>query len=494
MRGIFSAKSSHPLADAREARRILDGLAAEEPSAALDAISGWLESVVADELLRLPDCLGLVLRLDEAAQPHTRRLARHYLTSPRLGRQQEYRLWKANHDFWALLASAYENCLDRFQDAEKGAASIRPQLPLFVVRLLRALATQLKWAQFRYGPIEDLLWQRMGRAYLFAEAENFSEQPLAPYAGVPGESSARLEYLKALVFQVSSMDSLMPLEIEIAERCLGHYLPLFAFGREAAAPNAWWVNAARSLPPRRLAAKPQAGPGLRFFAAGTAPAKLGQLRQQVERGEVPAEINLGAQYSPRILLPVLNHLSLYWASRPPTRSHDRHQVSSRLAAVSGLGSIHGLLTRYGGSKFEHWTVEDVSLGGMGARVAPGRDGWVRVGALLGMQPEGGDNWLVGVIRRFNRIDHGRGRVGIETLSRSPQAIAGDLGGVACQAILLDTMRSGETVRVILPNAAFEPAVPLVFPWQGRSARLDPVGQLRAGAEFDLGLYRVQPPA
>ena len=119
--------------------------------------------------------------------------------------------------------------------------------------------------------------------------------------------------------------------------------------------------------------------------------------------------------------------------------------------------------------------------------------WVRIGALVGMQPEGGRNWLVGVIRRFSRETPVQGAVGVETLSKSPQAIAGDLGGMDCNAILLDTLRSGDTVRVILPGAAFEPAIPLVFAWQGRSARLDPVEQLESGVDFDLGLYRVAPP-
>jgi hypothetical protein len=265
------------------------------------------------------------------------------------------------------------------------------------------------------------------------------------------------------------------------------------FTAEVRPDNVYWVDADLPSAPKRLAVLPQMTPSLRFFSTGAALAELEALQRQLERGEVPAEVNLGAQYSARIVLPVLKHLAMYWAPKPPMRSHDRHRVKSRLAVVNGLANIHARLSESGGEESEAWVVDDVSLGGMGAQVPLGANDWVRIGALLGMQPEGGRNWLVGVIRRFSRDTPAQGSVGIETLSKSPHAVVGDLGGIDCNAILLDTPHVGETVRVILPSAAFEPALPLVFAWQGRSARLDPIEQLESGVDFDLGLYRVAPP-
>lgn len=493
MLGIFSAKSGHPLADAKEAKRVLNELSVREAATALDEVAGWLESVAADEAFRLADRLALVSQLDEAVQAHARKLGRDYLTSPRLGRQQEYKLWQANHDYWQQLGNAYDACLTRYRSQEKGSDAVKSGLPQLLIRLLRALSAQLKWDQFRYGPVNGELWQRMGRAYLFAEQGKLSRQSLTPYPNVPGDSTVEQEYLKALVFQASSMDSLLPLEIEIAERIIAHFLPQFVFTAEARPDNVYWVDADQPAPPKRLAVQPQIAPSLRFFSAGAALEKLEAMLRQVERGDVPSEVNLGAQYSARIMLPVLRHLAMYWAPKPPMRSHDRHRVKSRLTAVNGLAAVHDRLSNRGGEQSEAWVVDDVSLGGMGAQVPLGANDWVRIGALLGMQPEGGSNWLVGVIRRFSRETPTQGSVGIETLSKSPQAIAGDLGGMDCNAILLDTLHTGDTVRVVLPSAAFEPAIPLVFAWQGRSARLDPIEQLESGVDFDLGLYRVAPP-
>lgn len=494
MLGIFSAKSDHPLADAKEAKRIFEDLATREPVPALDEVSGWLESVAADERLKLSERLALLFQLDEAAQPHARKLGREYLGSPRLGRQQEFKLWQTHYGFWVQLAAAYERCLNGHAGQGKGSDAVKSRIPLLVVRLLRAFAAQIKWEQFRYGPVDANLWQRMGRASLIAEKEGFFRQRMPVFQNFPGESSVEQEYLRALVFQASSMDSLLPLEIEIAERFIAHFISQFVLTAEVRPDNVYWVDADKPAPPCRLAVLPQITPSLRFFSTGAALSRLEMLRGQIEQGEVPGEVNLGAQYSPRILLPVLKHLATYWASKPPMRSHDRHRVKSRLNAINGFEAVHMWLSGTGGDDSEAWVVDDVSQGGMGAQVPLGSNDWVRIGALLGMQPEGGRNWLLGVVRRFSRETPAQGSVGIETLSKSPQAIVGDLGGMESNAILLDVFHSGDTVRVVLPGSAFEASIPLLFPWQGRSVRLDPIEQIESGVDYDLGLYRVAPPA
>ena len=44
----------------------------------------------------------------------------------------------------------------------------------------------------------------------------------------------------------------------------------------------------------------------------------------------------------------------------------------------------------------------MSAGGFGAVVPQVKGDWLRVGALLAMQPEGGSNWVLGVVRRVNQ--------------------------------------------------------------------------------------------
>jgi len=499
MLGIFSSKSEqHPLTDADESQRVLDALAAHEASAALDEIVGWLESIAKDEKLKLAERIALSFKLDEAAQIHARKLARDYLTSPRLGRTQEYKLWQANHDFWAQLSATYQACVDRWVSQEKGAEAIKTELPVLVARMMRAYSALIKWNQFRYGPVDGAVWKKMGTAFLMAEKGKFSKQSVVLYSTVPGETSVEQEYIKALVFMASSMDSLLPLEIEIAERFIGHFLPLFVFTAEVRKDNIYWVDATKPQPPSRLAVLPQLAPSLRFFSTGAALKKLEELQARVELSEVPPEVSLGAQYSPRVILPVLRHIGMYWAAKPPMRSFDRHRVKSRINVINSLETIATQLTQAQSAepdaeKSEAWIVDDVSQGGMGAQVPLAANDWVRIGALLGIQPDGGNNWLLGVVRRFSRDTSELGSVGIETLSKTPLAVSADLRGMTCEAILLDALHTGETVRVILPSSTYESAIPLTFTLQGRLARLDPVEQIETGVDFDIGLYRTAPP-
>ncbi|MFZ5508605.1 MAG: hypothetical protein ACOZCP_00995 [Pseudomonadota bacterium] len=489
MLGLFGAKPDHPLADAKEARRVFGSFVGMAPATALDEAAGWLESLGAEDKFRLEQRLGLIAQFDEAVQAHARRAGRDYLTAPRLGRAQEMKLWSSNRGFWAHLARAYENCLERYTAQEKGAEEIRTQLPLLTVRLLRAYAMQLKWEQFRYGPLSADIWRRLGQAYLAAEHGRFSQRRLAPYPGAPGETTAEQEYLKALVFHASSMDSLLPLEIELAERLIQHFLGRFVFTAEVRPDNVYWVDCAQALPPTRLARLPQPAPTLRFFNTSTALDEVSALARVLEGGDVPADLNLGGQYSPKLVLSVLRHLALYWAPRPPTRSHVRHRVKSRLAVIHGLGRIHARLLGRDGEEAEAWIVEDVSLGGMGAQLPLANNDWIRIGALLGLQPEGGDNWLVGVVRRFSRSTESLGSVGIETLSKTPRAVQAALGGMACEALLLDQAAPGEMLRVALPARAFETDIPLEFVADGRRVSLQPLELLESTMEFDIGRYR-----
>src|SRR5256712_13652523 len=83
------------MADAREARKILDAIPAADPFKALEDLDHWLESVRTWEGFRPEHRAQLAQLVDEAAQAHLRRLQRDYLSSPRLSRSHEYRLWAA---------------------------------------------------------------------------------------------------------------------------------------------------------------------------------------------------------------------------------------------------------------------------------------------------------------------------------------------------------------------------------------------------------------
>ncbi|MDP2795606.1 MAG: hypothetical protein Q8O25_16240 [Sulfurisoma sp.] len=492
MLGFFSSKPDHPLADPKEAKRVCAALPGREPAGAIDEATALLESLAGVEGFKPEQRLALILQLDEAAIAPARRLGREYV-SVRLTKTQEQGLWLANRDYWSTLIAALEDNLRRFDANEKGAEAMKPLLPLLYVRLLHAARQRLKWEQFRYGPVDNALWQLMGRIYLAAAGTRQADRELELYPGGGIATTAEGEYLKALVFHASSMDNLLPIEIELAEYLIAHFLPRFVFTAEVRPDNVYWVDAAKPMPPARLARAPELSPTLRFFNSIPAVEAVDQVRSRIGRdGRVPADVNLGGQYAFEAVLPVLDHLAMCWSPKPPMRTHTRHRVKSRLTVIHGIAELHRQILEGGGCmECEAWVVDDVSLGGIGAKVPLGANDWIRIGALIGLQPEGGGNWLVGMVRRFARDSESVGSVGIETLSKSPRAIVADAGGLQTEGILLDAPQQGESVRVSLPAASWEDGVSLLFSLDGARVRLFPEIALETSSDMVIGRYFVQ---
>ena len=501
--GLFGSKTDHPLADPREMRRLIAEIPTDNAFKALDEVAGWLES-----LLQVPDfpvdrLFEAACLLDEAAQPHVRRLTRDYLYAQRPSKAEEKRLWTIVRGFWSLVASAYERCLDLAVAKEGGGDRLKSSLPLLATRLIGALGALAKWDQFRYGPADESQWLRVGRAYLAAEAGGYGAKPLQAYGGQSGVTSAQLEYLKILVFSASSMDCLVPYEIELAERLIAHFLPGFLFSAEYRHDHVYWVDPTLPQGPMRLARLPETvSSSLRFFQPGAAFANLEKVILEVERGgDIPAEINLGGQFAAKAVLPVMRHLRLYWAPVPPQRRHDRHRVKHRMSVLNGLISAFVVYSEEFGGKpvglqMESWVVENVSRGGFGAAVGAAPAEWLKVGALVIMQPEGGDNWLLGVIRRYSRVNDSEAHVGVETLARQVRSVemkqrtaSSYAAAAGVPALWLQDGNEPGEVRLVLPPASFDLREAMEFDHQGRRIQLNPVALLEQTADYELARYR-----
>ncbi|MCF8177455.1 MAG: hypothetical protein K9J74_03015, partial [Sulfuritalea sp.] len=288
MLGFFSNKSSHPLADAREAKRILAEIASREPQGAVEDAGAWLESLTADESFKLAARLDLIFKLDEAAVAQARRLGRDYPAMSGAGRAQESRQWELGHSYWQQLAMTYLDVLSRCRSSEKERDTVQTQLPLLFARLINAQAVLLKWKQFRYGPVDPEFWRDIGGIYLAAVEAKVAQKALRLYANSP-ETTIEAEYLRVLVFQATSMGNLQPLEIELGERLIAYFLPFFSLIRELRPENVYWVDAAKPLPPTRLAKLPEVSPTLRFFNGTRAKEAVEKTIDQIRsEGRVPA--------------------------------------------------------------------------------------------------------------------------------------------------------------------------------------------------------------
>ena len=497
MKLFGGGKPDHPLADPKEAKRMLDALPGDDPVKALDELMHWIESVAALEGFKPEARIQLLLMLDDAAQARVRKLSRDYFGAGRPSRFQENRLWTALHGYWKQAGYAYARSIDLFVQNVKGVDAAKPQLPLLLTRTLRCFAQQIKWMHMRYGPIDLASWGVFNSVYAYAEVKQLAQAKVAIYPSVTGETSPRLEFLKGAIFSASAPDGLLPLEVELAERLIGALAPRFVIGSAPAPAFVFWTDLGQAMTPARASRAPQAVPGLRCFGAGAALTEVHDLAESVMvSGKVPPEVNLGGSYEAHVALDVMRHLHLYWSPQAPERKTQRHAVKSRLSVTNGYDGVVGVLgggdsLDFDNQKSESWIVENVSAGGFGAVVPQLKGDWLRVGALLAMQPEGGSNWVLGVVRRVNRTTGQQARVGIETLSKTPElsrfAVAG-VKSVTEQGVLLKNGEAAEA-RIVLKPGVFTPAQNLEIDRGERHHVFIPQAVAERGEDYEIARFR-----
>jgi hypothetical protein len=489
-------KPDHPMADPKEARRLLDDLPAHDPVKALEELAHWFESVSTAEGFKLEQRVQLLLQVDEAGQVRSRKLARDYFASVRPSKVQENRLWKGIHDYWSAAGHAFGLAVDQFVTGAKGADTAKALLPLLIVRTLRSISQQIKWMHMRYGPVDLSAWGVFNRVYGFAEFRGLAGTKVVVYPGVSGESTPQQEFLKGVVFSASSPDALLPLEVDLAERLIGDFTPKFVLGNAASPEMSYWTDINQNMAPQRLVRPPQQTPTLRCFGPSAALEEVKAFIQKIESSrQVPATLNLGGAYEPEVVLDVLEHLAMYWSQDPPERKHPRHTVKSRLSVAHGFDGLLGVLGASESLDFEaggveSWIVENVSAGGFGAVVQQLKGDWLKVGALIVMQPEGGNNWVTGIIRRVNRVAGAQARVGIQSISKAP--MAGKFWtGVADEAGVL--LKSGEPdsgeVRIVLKPGVFVPGQNLESERNGRFHVYLPQAVEDKGEDYEIARFR-----
>lgn len=496
---LFERKEAHPLLDARTLQYVIAELPVDNAFTALEEICEWLESMVEAREAPPYRLFDAARQLEDVATPHLRRLALEYLHANRLSKTEENRLWAINAGFWRLISRLYKKLLKRMLQQGLTAEVASNHLPALSARLVAALRTLIKWEQFHYGTRPDEVWEQMGRVMLMAENAEVASKVVFVSGGM---SSAEREYHKAMALHAASMDSLAPVEIEIAEHFIAYFLQRFHFSAQPEEDSVYWVDLAQNMAPLRLAKVPSRQRSTqRFFKPGQAHADMMALLQSLERGgALPADLDLGADYQPRVVIPVLRHLCTYLSPNPPLRRLTRHRVKHRMSVVHGLDCVVMAFADapYGKPALssESWVVENVSRGGFGALIHEIPGEWLKVGCLLAMQPEGGDNWLLGCVRRYHHESATDTRIGIETLARTVRVV--DLQQkkqpgypVSAFSVLLlpEADKPGE-VKLVQSPGRFDPRSMFEYQLDGQRVLLEPLLVVEQTVDYELIRYRV----
>jgi hypothetical protein len=470
--GLFGgAKPDHPMAERKEAQRLLDALPAHDGKA-LEELGHFHDTVSAAPGFKPDERAARIAMIDEAAQPRLKKIAREYFAASRGARAskaQENVFWSRMHEYWREAGRAYVRCVDE----KPGNAA--------VLGALRALGQQIKWQQMRYGPINFEVWGLANRMYATAEIKGIAE--------------AKTEYLKVAMFSASAPDSLPAHELELAERLISEFAPSFVMTTAPSAELPYWVYLAEAMGPARGAKQPQPAASLRYFGAGSALATLQTLIKRTEaQRAVPSDLKLGPEYDAEAVVGVMRHLASQWGPGAPERKHKRVGVNTTLKVAHGFDGVLGVLggsdsLDFGaGAEVESWTVENVSAGGFGARAPQAKSDWLKVGALVAAQPDNTGTWMIGAVRRVSKVSSQEVRVGVETLSRAAAVSQFALpNATQAQGVLMPSP-SGEAA-IAMRAGTYVPGSNLEASVDGRHHVYMPQGVSERGDDYEIVRFR-----
>jgi hypothetical protein len=217
------------------------------------------------------------------------------------------------------------------------------------------------------------------------------------------------------------------------------------------------------------------------------------LLSELARNAVPQELNLGGVYVAELVREAALYLRDYLAE-PPLRRSPRRGIRVGLKVANGYG---GILERTdAGLSFgaeQHWEIEDISATGFRTVIPPqGTDG-IRIGSLLGIQPDGVAHWGAAVVRRLMRDDDSRLHVGAEMLANRVAGVRLESGRDEGQHALWLMAKPGDPpgeARLLMKLEAFSAQRSLQTSLEGKNYLLMPMGLDERGLDYDLARFRV----
>ncbi|MDD5180474.1 MAG: hypothetical protein PHT15_04365 [Gallionellaceae bacterium] len=447
----LDSKPDHPMFNAEAAKKLLADLPKNDPLKALEEVTSWLDSFKGTPGFYFRNRLDVARLLDETGQPLHAELLRQYLAEPHLQDFRGMRLWRCCHAFMKALAETYAVCINEYQKTGKKPEDIREQMPVISVRLLRAVAEQMKLGLMRYIEVEQEVWNELYRQYRFVEENQFAESMVYAYAGHAVHTSPQREFLRALALYVSSPGTLAPEQIEVAYRIAARLAGFFVIKATPDAGCTNYLDLANPGAPKHVGENLQATSTIRFFGTDKVVPRLEEIIHRNERGVVEQELRFGNEFTPDGKVIVLKHLQLYWGKEQPHRIQERKGISATIKIVHGFKVISKLVTHIDLNRItslsgedaarlkerseglglaaeqvdytsEDWAIQDISAQGLGGMLPKNAGSWVKIGALCGISDQNVKQWWVGMVRRLHTDEQGKVHFGIAILTKKPLAV------------------------------------------------------------------------
>jgi len=470
----------HPLQGVDDAKKVLAEIAAGDPDKGLADITHWVAGMNATDSFSAGRRARILLTLDEAARPLWRLKSESYLLPDGPGGRRtegDPNILRALFDSASEFAAGFEIVLNESANPDRSSRWVEQNHVLLHARNMRWLARRLALSHMLRLDAVGAIWERTHRLYHLAEEYEVARIPVQVFAGDRLKSSVRQEYTHMLLLELASPEGMRARDIELA----------FRIARTVA--GSVRLEAARSTEaPFAVVPAGDARPGAAAGAAKSEPAPLyiatlgglTRLRDMLERDksseDAAPDTLYGEAYSVGQRRALIKRLLEYWGADAPQRRSRRVPLASKARIVAGFERVVEVIPALDKSavspeearrdlqlSIDDTTrtlsraklraaqsigsarVIDASNGGLGLAIARSDATWARLGAIVGIAIEPGNEWLVGVLRRMFAIGKEL-RLGIQVLAKAPRVLMLNAGSSLKDLTWEDAVKHEATYR------------------------------------------------
>ncbi|MEP7062361.1 MAG: hypothetical protein ABI881_08180 [Betaproteobacteria bacterium] len=399
---------------------------------------------------------GAIQFLDAALAADRRQLTKQYVENVDAGPKLSIRIWHAVFDLTQGFIFAYQLALE---EAVKQQANPRwkPMLPLLFARLLHYYGTDAKLRVARYERWIPAKWMELHRTYLRATELSIERVPVALGATNPSATqwTVEQEYLFALLIHQLNTGNLSPAELDWGSSQLRAWSRRLLLEAMPGSPEGFFVDIAGKTGLTRRTGN-DSGSMLRYLdttpMADQLDRAIASLRQAEGTDQGPAasinplrvaildkirpaiapNVNTDFRRDPRISCAVtaMVRVGLARISRDlaandigdPEAAHGHEQIEvyavadaprSRKRVPDEHDSLAASLSSFSDPM---WQVKDRSVAGLRIAASGGIGQSLTLGALVAVRQSDVSDWVLGVVRRLNKVSTEEVEAGVSIIA------------------------------------------------------------------------------
>jgi len=405
------------------------------------------------------------------------------------------------------------------------------QQPLIVERALASLGRMLVVCYQTYAPTPAGVWAEMHVLFMHAVEQGIQDEPVTD---MEQQSSINLAYKQALLLALLDPYRLMQGEVNKVLDYLSnfgshaHLQPLM----QTSNPSGYFlVRLDSDKPPRALAHETTVTDARTDILLNTIELSrlLHEQIRHLESGVNPESqaLPIGAKDFgfPNLLRRMLKH----WGFAPK-RLFNRVQHNARMDICAGVRAIHHFLGRSPGEEIDrsveeqaenqhteitldlsdspldknshqtyvskNWLIINESAGGLALSKDPKTDVHIRVGEIIGLRPEGSEDWNIGVVRWLSSEDPSHLQLGAKMLAPTAApvmirpVIASALATFQPALLLPEIPALKQPVTLIILRGGFHPQREFLLENNGMLQKIRATKLLEQSATFDLLEFRM----